>query len=377
MNMIKTYKYKIKPNEEQRQLMAQFFGCVRFIYNWGLDIKTKSYKENGKSPSYNDLAKQLTDIKKTEELKWLNDCPTVALQQSLRNLENAFTGFFRKKSKYPRFKSKKKSRDSVKFINSVHFDFEKWRVKLPKLGWINLCKNMFFDISQCKQGTVTVSKDKCNEYWITVVIDDLLPKRLKTKIVKDTAVGIDLGIKDFAILSNGVKVPNPKYYENKQKELARLQKAFAKTKTGSNRHEKARIKVARCYRKVSNMRNDMLHKLTTYLVECFDTICLEDLNITGMKQNHNLAKSIQSASWGEFVRQLQYKSEWFGKNVVFIGQYDPSSKLCHNCGYINKDLKLSDREWICPECGTKHDRDVNAAINIRNIAFEKQNLIGL
>ena len=121
----------------------------------------------------------------------------------------------------------------------------------------------------------------------------------------------------------------------------------------------------------------MLHKLTTYLVECFDTICLEDLNITGMKQNHNLAKSIQSASWGEFVRQLQYKSEWYGKNVVFIGQYDPSSKLCHNCGYINKDLKLSDREWICPECGTKHDRDVNAAINIRNIAFEKQNLIGI
>lgn len=375
--MIKAYKYKIIPNKEQQEKLSQFFGCARFVYNWGLQRKTQMYKENGKNLSYVDLAKELTNLKQEEDKIWLNDCSVNVLQQALRNLDVAFTSFFRKKAKYPVFKSKKKSKDSAKFINSVHFDFNEWKVKLPKLGWVTMCKNKEFNQAASKQGTVTVSKDKCNTYWVTVVVDDLQPKQSKTKIVKETAVGIDLGLSHYAILSDSTKYDNPKYYERYQKELARLQKAFARTEKGSKRHEKARLKVAQCYMKISNLRSDFLHKLTTDLVRRFDTICLENLNISGMTQNHHLAKSIQSASWGEFIRQLTYKCDMYGKNIVFIGQYDPSSKLCSKCGYINKELKLSDREWVCLECGEHHDRDVNAAINIKSIALEKQNLIGI
>lgn len=375
--MLKVYKYKIKPNQQQQELLSKFFGCVRYVYNWGLNAKTSAYKENGIKVGYTELAKELVNIKKQSEYEWLNECPGVSLQQSLRCLDNAFTAFFRKNGKYPKFKSKKHSRDSVKFIQSVHFDFKNWRVKLPKLGWIELCENRIFDQSICKQGTCTVSRDHCGTYWCTITVDDLQPKVAKAKPLKETAVGIDLGIKDYAILSDGTKFTNPKHLEKMQRKLTWLQRDFAKTKKDSKNHEKMRIKVAKCHRKIANQRNDFLHKLSTHLVKHYDTICLEDLNVKGMEQNHHLARAIQGAAWGEFVRQLGYKSEWYGKNVLFIGRFEPSSKLCHKCGYINMGLKLSDREWICPECGEHLDRDVNAAINIKEIAFDKQNLVGV
>jgi putative transposase len=204
----------------------------------------------------------------------------------------------------------------------------------------------------------------------------LQPKPTKAKLVKDNAVGIDLGIKDYAILSDGTKYSNPKHLEKAQRKLAHLQRDFARTKKDSKNHEKMRIKVAKCYRSITNQRNDFLHKLSTNLVRNYDTICLEDLNVKGMEQNHNFARAIQGAAWSEFVRQLEYKSEWYGKNVLFIGRFEPSSKLCHKCGYINRELKLSDREWVCPVCGEHLDRDINAAINIKEIAFDKQNLVG-
>lgn len=375
--MLKAYKYKIKPNKQQQELLSKFFGCARFIYNWGLNARTSAYKENGTKVSYVELARELTAIKKQQEYEWLNECPNVSLQQSLRCLDNAFTSFFRKNGKYPRFKSKKHSRDTVKFIESVHFDFENWTVKLPKLGKVALCENRTFDQSKCKQGTCTVSRDHCGMYWCVIVVDDLQPKPTKTKLVKDNAIGVDLGIKDYAILSNGIKFTNPKHLEEAKRKLAWLQRDFARTKNGSKNHEKMRIKVAKCYRSISNQRSDFLHKLSTHLTRNYDTICLEDLNVKGMEQNHHLARAIQGASWGEFVRQLEYKSEWYGKNILFIGRFEPSSKLCHKCGYINQDLKLSDREWSCPVCGEKHDRDVNAAKNIREMAFDKQNLVGV
>ena len=374
--MIKAYKYKLKPNKTQETAMNQFLGSARFIYNWGLNRKSEQYKLNGTSPNYNVLAKELTSLKQTDGYTWLQDVPIDALQQSLRNLENAFTRFFREHKGYPKFKSKKDNYSSYKVIKSVHFDFTNWKVKLPKLGWVNLCKNHIFNQLNCKQGTVTITKDCCGTYWCSVVIDDMQDKPSKAKMVESTAVGIDLGIKDYAILSDGTKFSNPKYYEFSQKKLAKLQKQFAKSKKGSHRHELLRIKIARLYRSITNQRNDMLHKLSTYLVSSYDSICLEDLNVEGMMKNHHLAKSIQSVSWSTFVNMLKYKSEHNGKNVIFIGRYEPSSKLCHNCGYINKELTLNDREWICPQCGEHHDRDINAAINIRHIAFEKQNLIG-
>ena len=375
--MLKAYKYKIKPNKQQQELLGKFFGCVRYVYNWGLNAKTSAYKENGKAVGYSELAKELVNIKKQDEYEWLNECPGVSLQQSLRCLDNAFTSFFRKNGKYPRFKSKKHSKDTVKFIQSVHFDFENWTVKLPKLGKVKLCENRTFDQSKCKQGTCTVSRDHCGTYWCVITVDDLKPKPTKTKLVKDNAVGIDLGIKDYAILSDGTKFTNPKHLEKAQRKLAWLQRNFARTAKGSKNHEKMRVKVAKCYRAISNQRNDFLHKLSTNLVRNYDVICLEDLNVKGMEQNHHLARAIQGAAWSEFVRQLEYKSEWYGKNVLFIGRFEPSSKLCHKCGYINQKLQLKDREWVCPVCGEHHDRDVNAAKNIKEIAFDKQNLVGV
>lgn len=374
--MIKAYKYKLDPNKTQEVAMKQFLGCARFIYNWGLNRKSEQYKLNGTSPNYNVLAKELTSLKQTEEYAWLQDAPIDVLQQSLRNLENAFTRFFREHKGYPKFKSKKENRSSYKVIKCVHFDFTNWRVKLPKLGWVHIYKNHIFNQLNCKQGTVTISKDCCGTYWCSVVVDDLQDKPSKAKIVESTAVGIDLGIKDFATLSDGTKVSNPKYYESSQKKLAKLQKQFAKSKKGSNRHERLRIKIAKLYRSITNQRNNMLHNLSTYLIRSYDNICLEDLNVEGMMKNHHLAKSIQSVSWSTFVSMLCYKSEHNGKNVIFIGRYEPSSKLCHRCGYINNELTLKDREWFCPVCGKHLDRDINAAINIRHIAFERQNLIG-
>ena len=375
--MLKAYKYKIKPNAEQQELLSKFFGCVRYIYNWGLNAKTSAYKENGKAVGYVQLTKELTLLKKQQDHEWLNECVTQSLQQSLRSLDNAFTAFFRKKAKYPRFKAKKRSKDSVKFISCVHFDFNNWTVKLPKLGKVKLCMNRAFDQNICKQGTCTVSRDHCGTYWCVIVVDDLQPKPVKAKLVKDNAIGVDLGIKDYAILSDGTKFSNPKYLEKAQKKLAHLQKVFARKGKDSANHERMRIKVAKCHRSITNKRNGFLHKLSTHLVRHYDTICLEDLNVKGMEKNHNLAMAIQSASWSEFVRQLTYKSEWYGKNILFIGRFEPSSKLCHNCGYIKQDLKLSDRDWTCPVCGEHHDRDVNAAKNIKEIAFDKQNLVGV
>lgn len=374
--MIKAYKYKIKPNQQQEELLSKFFGCCRYIYNWGLNRKTSAYKENGTKIGYVELAKELTTLKQSEECGWLTEVPNESLQQSLRCLDNAFTAFFRKNGKYPKFKSKKYSKDTVKFIQSVHFDFENWTVKLPKLGKIKLYKNRTFNQGTCKQGTCTVSKDHCGTYWCSITVDDLQPKPTKTKLVKDKAVGIDLGIKDYAILSDGTKFTNPKHLEQALRKLAWLQRDFARTKKDSKNHEKMRIKIAKCYRSITNQRNDFLHKLSTHLVRNYDTICLEDLNVKGMEQNNHLARAIQGAAWGEFVRQLEYKSDWYGKSILFIGKFEPSSRLCHKCGYINRDLKLSDREWVCPQCGEHLDRDVNAAINIKEIAFDKQNLVG-
>ena len=369
--MLKAYSYKLIPNQEQMETLSKYFGCVRFIYNWGLNKKIETHKESGKSIGYVPLAKELTLLKKQEGFEWLKECSNESLQQSLRNLETAFSKFFKKNAKYPKFKSKKCSRDSVKFIQSVHFDFINWTVKLPKIGKVDLCKNRTFNQATCKQGTTTVSRDNCGTYWCVVTVDDLQEIPSKAEISKDSSVGIDLGIKDYAILSDGRKFSNPKHLENTKNRLAHLQKVLARKEKGSKNYEKMRIKVAKCHRKIANKRNDYLHNLSSYLVNNYKTICLEDLNVKGMQKNHNLARAIQDASWGEFTRQLQYKSDWNGNNIIYIGRFEPSSKTCSVCGYKKDDLKLSDRSWVCPQCGTKHDRDVNAAINIKEMALKE------
>ena len=371
----RAYKYKMKPTFKQQDCLNKAFGCCRFIYNWGLDKKIQSYKQEKKTIGYVELAHELTKLKNDGEHEWLKEVNNASLQQSLRNLDAAFVRFFREKKGFPKFKSKKKNIESAKYIKAVHFDFDNWKVKIPKIGWVKLCRNKTFDLSM-KYGTLTVSKDKCGEYWCSIVVYDVEEKP-KTKVSIYNSVGIDLGIKDYAILSDGTKYGNPKFLEKGQKKLKTLQQRFARTQKKSNRHEALRLKVTKCHRDIANRRNDFLHKLSTSLVKYYDTICLEDLNVEGMMKNHHLSNSIQSAAWSEFVRQLRYKSDWYGKNVVFIGRFEPSSKTCSKCGYVKSDLQLNDREWVCPKCGEKHDRDVNAAINIRDFAFHKQNLIGI
>lgn len=375
--MKRAYKYKIKPTKKQKEQLNKTFGCTRFIYNWGLDKKTKAWSSEHKQVSYFELAKELTVLKSKEEYKWLKEVSNECLQQSLRNLDNAYTQFFKAKKGFPKFKSKKYSKNVAKYILAVYFDFDNWRVKIPKCGWVKLCHNKPFDLLTSKIGTLTVSMDKCGEYWCTIVVEDNTPQKSKAKISEDTSVGIDLGIKDYAILSDGTKYSNPKYYEHCKARLELLQQRFARTQKGSNRHNVMRLKVAKQYRKITNMRNDFLHKLTTDLVRRYDTICLENLNVEGMMKNHNLAMAIQSASWGEFVRQIKYKSDWFGKNVIFIGRFEPSSKTCSKCGHVKSDLTLKDREWVCQICGEHHDRDINAAKNIKRFSLNPQSLVGL
>lgn len=371
----KAYKYKLDPTVKQKRFFQEAFGCARFVYNWALAKKIEAYKQDKTSKSAFDLGKELTIFKKQEGYEWLNSMAIKPLQFALKNVDAAFTRFFREKKGFPKFKSKKHSKPSAQFIGAIHFDFDNWKVKVPVIGWVKIKKARTFDVTK-KIGTLTISQDSCGNYWCSILVYDV-GVQPKAKVDEATAVGIDLGIKDYAILSDGTKYGNPKYYENNQRRLKLLQQRFARTEKGSNRHETMRLKVAKQHKKISNSRNDFLHKLSTDLVSNYDTICLEDLNVDGMLKNHKLAKSIQSASWGEFVRQLKYKSEWHGKNVVFIGRFEPSTKTCSICGYVNSDITLNDREWTCPRCGSHHDRDINAAINIKQMALEKQNLIGL
>lgn len=375
--MKRAYKYKLKPNYKQTVQLNQAFGCARFIYNWGLNQKISAWTEQHKTVSYFDLAKQLTTLKKTEGYEFLNDVANESLQQSLRNLENAYTMFFKAKKGFPKFKSKKKSKDCVKYINTVKFDFVNWKVHIPKCGWVNICKNRTFDIESCKIGTLTVSRDKCGEYWCAIIVEDGEQPKPKAKVSEGTTVGIDLGIKDYAILSDGTKYENAKYLERNMAKLKHLQRRFSRTQRHSNRHKVLRQRIAKLRRHIANQRMDFIHKLTTDILSRYDTVCLENLNVEGMMKNHHLANVIQSASWGEFIRQMSYKSEWKGKNLIFIGRFEPSSKTCWKCGYINRELKLSDREWTCPECGERHDRDVNAARNIKVFGLNPQALVGV
>ena len=369
--MKRAYKHKLKPTTKQQQLQLQHFGCARFIYNWGLDLKIKAYQSNKSSLSYVDLAKQLTSLKKQNEYKWLNGVTNESLQQSLRCLDTAYKNFFRTKKGFPKFKSKHNNKDCCKFIQNVHFDFKKQQVKIPKVGLVKICKNKEFDLSQCKLGTLTVSKDRCGTYWATILVDDGKPSPPKAKVEKVTSVGIDIGIKDFTILSDGTKFANPKYYEKSQRKLRRLQQRLSKKNKGGKNRDRTKLRLAICGRRIVNCRTDYLQKLSTYLVQTYNTICIEDLNVEGMVKNHNLAKSISSASWSEFRRMLIYKCEWYGKNLLIIDRFGPSSKTCNNCGYIYKELTLSERTWKCSVCGEILDRDVNAAKNVRDMALRK------
>lgn len=368
--MIKAYKYRLKPNEKQKIFFEKSFGCARYIYNWGLNLRTEAYQKDGINISWVDICKKMTDLKKQDEMSWLNDVSNQSLQCSIRHMDSAFYRFFREKKGFPKFKSKK-GKQSFQFVQKVQINFYNHKVKLPKIGWVNFYKNQSF---LGKIGTVTISKSKTGKYYISILVDDGIELPTKAQINYNTTVGIDVGIKDFAVLSNGQVFENPKYLEKAERRLKVLQKRYSKKQKGSKRQERARLALSKAHEKVRNCRTDYIHKVTSKIIRENQTIIIEDLNVTGMIKNHNLAKHIASASWHEFFRQLQYKSEWNGVNLIRIGRFEPSSKMCL-CGAIYKDLKLSQREWFCPNCGRRNDRDLLAAINIKKFGLQKQHFI--
>ena len=373
--MFKAYEYRLYPNKKQQILIAKHFGCNRFIYNWALALRKELYESKGESISKYELNKKITELSKDEKYIWLKEVLTQSLQQSIQNLDTAFIKFFKEKTRFPKFKSKKTNRHSYRIPQNVKIDFENHKVYLPKLKWVNVRIDRTFD---GKIKSATVKQTPTGKYFVSILVDENIINKKQKEIDFETSVGIDLGIKDFAILSNGTKIGNPKFLRLKEKRLKVLQKRLSRKQKGSKNRNKARLKVALQHEKISNERKDFLHKLTTKLVKesQFDTFCLETLGVKNMMKNHKLAKSIAEVSWYMFDTLLEYKAQKEGKNVVRIGRFEPSSKLC-TCGYKNNDLTLADREWTCPICNTHHDRDILAANNIKRFALSNANLNNL
>jgi putative transposase len=372
----KAFQYRIYPNTKQRDKIAQQLGCCRFVYNWALNKKIEAYQTEQKTLSCFELTKQLTQLKKQEEYSWLKDVDSQALQMSLRNLDNAFTKFFREKAGFPKFKSKRYPVQSCQYPQRVKVDFDHQTVYLPKIGNVKTKLHRMFE---GKVKTVTLRRTATGKYFISILVEtsDNIPE--KPEITFDTTIGVDLGIKDFAILSTGEKYENPKYLKKSLDKLKRLQQLVSRKQKGSQNRKKAVKRLAKQHEKVRNQRKDFLHRITYRLTHnnTIESIALETLNVNGMIKNHCLAQAISDVSWSQFNDFLEYKAEWYGKNILRIGRFEPSSKLCSVCGFVNHELTLSIRSWMCPRCKTEHDRDQNAAINIKQFALQPQTLIGM
>ena len=366
--MLRAYKYRIYPTDEQKVLFAKTFGCVRVVYNWALDLKSNLYKENEISISRFELQTRLRDGLKREK-EWLKEVNSQSLQYSLLQLDAAFKNFFKKNGKYPNFKSK---HDRQSFHNPQHcsVDFKKGVLNIPKAKNIKTVFHRKFKGDKIHD--VTISKDKDGRYYASILVDTFdkpLPKKLVTK---ETAIGIDTGLKTFAVCSNGEEFAATHFLKEEKRKLKLLGRKLSKKQKGSKAFNDTKQKIAKIHSRVVHKRMDYLHKITHRLTHenQVGTICVEDLNVKGMLRNKHLAYDISDAGIGIFYTLLAYKCEWYGVNLVEIGRFQPSSKMCSCCGYINKALTLSVRNWTCPECGANHDRDYNASVNIRNFGLE-------
>ena len=362
--MFKSFKYRLYPTAPQAEKINQNIGCARFVYNQLLDDRIKVYRET-KQRSKNTYC----DLKK--EHAFLKEADSRALLYAQAHLDAAYDKFFKETSTgFPKFKSKHKCRWSYTTNNqrnkknpekdSIRFDCN--RIKLPKVGYVKVVEHR---LHEGRIISATISHERSGEYYASVLCEIEHPEPLP---VTDKVVGIDLGLHDLIVCSDGQRVEAPKYFRKSEQRLVRIQRAFSRTQKGSKGHEKARLKVARCHQKIKNQRNDFLQKLSTKLIRENQVICLEDLSVKSMERNHNLAKSVSDASFAKFVSMLEYKAEWYGRKIVKIDRFYPSTQLCSGCGYKNESVKglhgLKVRAWICPECGEVHDRDLNAARNI-------------
>lgn len=366
--MLHSYKYRLYPNMIQKEHIEKHIGACRFVYNLFLEKKITHYTEHGKTLSCFALNKILPDLKL--EFPFLQEVHSQPLQMASRNLDNAFTRFFREKKGFPKFKSKKNPLQSYQYPQGVKLHWDDKKVYLPKVGDVR-CK--FHQLFDGNIKTCTISRTSTSKYFISILVDDKKHVPEQQPFTPDTTIGIDVGLKHFATLSDGTKIDNPKFFVKSSRKLKKLQQSVSRKVIGSKNYQKSKLKVAKCHEIIANQRSDFLHKLSCKLVSENQAIAIEDLNVLGMIKTRNLAKHITDVSWSEFRRQLEYKCKNFGKTLLVIGRFEPSSKICNHCGYHNNNLELKDRIWVCPECGYELDRDVNAAINIKKFALLKQN----
>lgn len=362
MMIRKAYRYRLYPSREQEKLFAVNFGHARYVYNHFLSERQRYFAEHQGDESkrgmnYNDTAAELKALKGDPQHEWLKEAHSQVLQQSLKDLERAYENFFTKRAKHPKFHSKR-GKQAIRYPQSVKVG-EGW-ISIPKIGKVKAV------IHRPCAGAIkntTLSKTKSGRYFASIQVEIEIPEPPPPK---PNAVGVDVGLKSFLVTSDGVAIPAPKYLLKAQKRLVRLQRHLSRCKKGSSGREKARKRLACQHEKVANQRSDFLHKTSRWLVDTYGLIGLEDLNVKGMVKNRKLARAISDSGWGELKRQLTYKAAWHGSLVVTINRFFPSSKRCSACSYTLPDLPLATRTWICPNCGTTHDRDFNAATNILN-----------
>lgn len=365
--MLKAFKYQLQPTKEQKVLLNKHFGCSRFVWNWALGEKMKAYQLDKTNLSRYDLQARLPQMKKTESYEWLKEVNSLAIQSKLEDLDKAYTAFYKKKSNYPKFKSKK-NKQSFRVPQNTRVDWDNKKVIIPKF-----LEGIKFDAHREFEGKISsswVSKTPTGKFFISILVDDSKELPLKPKVEETKTIGIDLGISHFATISNGEKIDNPRLLKIKLDRIMRESRKLSRKQKESKNRDKQKIKLAKLHEKVTNSRKDFHHKLSYKLThdKQVDTIVMETLSIQNMMKNKKLSRHIGDCAWFQFQTFLKYKCDWYGKNFIQIGRFEPSSKLC-SCGVVNHQLTLKDREWTCQSCGLTHDRDILASNNIKHIGL--------